>query len=160
MAGVLQRDPRFQMAVLVDAHPPDRSGAGWTTDQATAWRIGTEEDDGLVLFVFQEQWKARLEVGYGLEADLPDVLVRRLLDHRLAPRFAVGDFEGGIDALVDGIGEALGGEAARARLWTELGGEPQPGPFVSLLAVYAEGWARTPRTLRATWRAYLEGGPT
>jgi uncharacterized membrane protein YgcG len=158
MAGAFQRDPRFQMAVFVEAAPTEGRRSGWTTAQASAWRIGSARGDGIVMFVFPDARVARIEVGYALEADLPDVLVRRMLDGLVAPRFAAGDFEGGIDAFHAAVGEALGGEAERHRLLAELGGEPAPNAIASLLAVYAEGWTRAPRTLAAGWRAYLEGG--
>lgn len=139
MAGAFLRDPRFPMAVLVDAAPADGSRSGWTTAQASAWRIGSERDDGIVLFVFPDVRVVLVEVGYALEADLPDVLVRRMLDRLVAPRFAAGDLEVGIDAFHAAVGEALGGEAERHRLWAELGEEPVPNGIAWPLAIYAEG---------------------
>ena len=154
----LMGDPRYQMVVLVDERPPEGRLADWTTERATAWRIGAREDNGIALFLFREARVARVEVGYGLEDRLPDALVRRLLEDRLAPRLAGGDYQGGIDAFIGSVGAALGGDAELRKLWLELGGRPRQGTFAMLQDTYAEGIERGPRMVEATWRAYIEGG--
>jgi uncharacterized membrane protein YgcG len=159
-AGALMRDPRYQMVVYVDSTPPDGRLSGWTSDRATAWKIGAQEDNGIALFVFRDARVARAEIGYGLEGRLPDVMVRRLLEDRLAPRFAAGDFEGGFDAFINSVGEALGGDEAMHKLWSELGGKPRQSTPAMLLDTYSEGIERAPRMIAATWRTYIEGGPT
>lgn len=88
------------------------------------------------------------------DPSLPDVLVHRLLEDRLAPRFAAGDCEGGFDAFIKSVGEAL------HKLRLELGGRPPKGTYAMLLDTHAEGIERAPRMARATWRADIEGGPT
>jgi len=159
-AGVLLRDPRFQMVVYIDAAPPDGGLSGWTSERASAWKVGEQQDNGIALFVFRDARVARAEVGYGLEDRLPDALVRRLLEDRLAPRFAAGDFEGGFDAFIKSIGEALGGDEAMHKLWLELGGKPRKSTSAMLLDTWSEGIERAPRMIAATWRTYIEGGPT
>ena len=158
--GALMRDPRYQMVVYVDATPPDSRLSGWTSERATAWKIGEQEDNGIALFVFRDARIARAEIGYGLEDRLPDALVRRLLEERLAPRFVAGDFEGGFDAFIKSVGEALGGDEATHKLWLELGGKPRKSTTAMLLDTYSEGIERAPRMIAATWRNYIEGGPT
>jgi uncharacterized membrane protein YgcG len=157
-AGMLLREARYQMVVYADASPPDGALSRWTSNKATAWRVGEQNDNGIALFVFRDARIARAEVGYGLEGQLPDLLVRRLLEDRLAPRFAAGDYEGGFDAFIASLGEALGGDEALRTLWLELGGQPRKESM--LFDVYAEGIERAPRMIRATWRTYIEGGPT
>lgn len=160
MAGVLLREVRYQMVVYADAGAPDGSLAAWTSDKATTWKVGAQEDNGIALFVFRDARIARAEVGYGLEDRLPDALVRRLLEDRLAPRFAAGDFEGGFDAFIQGVGEALGGDDVLHKLWLELGGTPRKTSIAMLLDTYSEGIERAPRMIEATWRTYIEGSPT
>jgi uncharacterized membrane protein YgcG len=158
-AGMLLREQRYQMVVYADPSLPDGALSRWTAGKATAWRVGEQSDNGIALFVFRDARIARAEVGYGLEGRLPDLLVRRLLEDRLAPRFAAGDYEGGFDAFIKSVGEALGGDEAVRELWLELGGRPGKGTYAMLLDTYAEGIERAPRMVRATWRAYIEGGP-
>jgi uncharacterized membrane protein YgcG len=156
-AGMLLREPRYQMVVYVDASLPPEPLSTWSIAQATAWRVGEQQDNGIALFIFRDARIARVVVGYALEDRLPDALVRRLLEDRLAPRFAAGDFEGGFDALIKGIDGALGGDEALGKLWLELGGKPRQSTADMLLALYTEGAERAPRLAASAWRTYLEG---
>lgn len=160
MSGVLLNEPRYQMVVYVDARPPEGNLAAWASQTATDWRVGAQADNGIALFVFHEAHIARAEVGYGIEGQLPDALVRRLLEERLAPHFTLGDYEGGFDAFTKGIGEALGGDSALHALWLELGGRSRPSTTRMMLDTVSEGIERAPRMIRATWRTYIEGHAT
>jgi uncharacterized protein len=82
---------------------------------AEAWKLGREEhDDGVLLLIAKDDRKLRIEVGYGLEAQLTDLLSQRILDEKVVPRFKEGDFAAGVDdgvtailAVIDGGAEAL-----------------------------------------------------
>ncbi|MEO8054739.1 MAG: TPM domain-containing protein [Acidobacteriota bacterium] len=83
----------------------------YTVACAQAWKAGqTQRKNGMILFVFPESRKVRLEVGYGLEGAMPDALSRRVLDEQVLPRFRTGDYEGGISAGVEGAIAATKGE--------------------------------------------------
>ena len=43
----------------------------------------------------------RIEVGYGLEGAVPDVLANRIIEQVIVPRFRSGDFFGGLSEAVD-----------------------------------------------------------
>jgi uncharacterized membrane protein YgcG len=60
-------------------------------------------DTGAVLFVFMKERVARLEVGYGLEAALPDADAHRILETHLAPAFAQNAWFDGIDATLKAV---------------------------------------------------------
>jgi uncharacterized protein len=76
-----------------------------------AWGIGQEgKDNGVLLIVAPIDHKVRIEVGYGLEGDLPDVIGANIIQTKILPRFREGDFDGGVTAGVDAIVAALGGE--------------------------------------------------
>jgi uncharacterized protein len=67
--------------------------------QATfdAWKPGTKgQDKGLLMLVAVEDRKVRLQPGYGLEGDLPDGKVGRILDEQVLPHFKAGDWLSGI----------------------------------------------------------------
>lgn len=75
------------------------------------WRPGKKDvHNGILLAIFLEERRARIEVGYGLEARLTDALSRRILEQELAPRFRRGDYAGGIEAACDAIIAATRGE--------------------------------------------------
>ncbi len=61
-----------------------------------AWGIGEKKkDDGVLFLLAVEDRHARIEVGYGLEAILPDAKTGRILDAAL-PYFRAGDYDGGV----------------------------------------------------------------
>lgn len=78
---------------------------------AETWGLGrAEQDDGVLLFIARDDRKMRIEVGYGLEADLTDAESGRILRNILTPSFRAGDFDGGIERGIDAIIGTLDGE--------------------------------------------------
>ncbi len=75
------------------------------------WKIGQKgKDNGALLLIAKADKKIRIEVGYGLEGRLTDLLAGRIIDNEISPRFKQGDFDGGIVAGTVGIAEAVRGE--------------------------------------------------
>lgn len=69
-----------------------------------AWKVGQGKyDNGLVLFVFEQEQKTRIEVGYGLEGTITDAFSSRVLREIIAPRFTQRDYAGGLNAAADAI---------------------------------------------------------
>ena len=68
------------------------------------WKVGQKKyDNGLVLFVFVQEKKIRIEVGYGLEGSVTDAVSSRVIREFIAPRFQQGDWAGGLNAGADAI---------------------------------------------------------
>lgn len=64
---------------------------------AEAWRLGTKgRDNGLLVTVAVQDRRFRIEVGGGLEGEIPDVLARRIGDQLLRPAFQAGRFGDGL----------------------------------------------------------------
>ena len=83
----------------------------YTVRVARSWQAGQKgKNNGAVLFVFIQDHKMFLEVGYGLEGVLPDALCKRIIDEQITPRFKAGDFDGGLTAGVQAILAAIKGE--------------------------------------------------
>ncbi len=104
-----------QIAVLVvdsTGDEPIEQFAFRVAEQAQLGRKGI--DDGALLVVAKADRRARIEVGYGLEGAIPDVIAKRLIEEVLVPRFRAGDFAGGLDAATDGLMRAARGEAMPA----------------------------------------------
>jgi uncharacterized protein len=75
------------------------------------WGVGQKDKkNGVALFVFVDDRKMRIEVGYGLEGALPDVIAHRIQEDEILPRFRTSDYAGGIEAGVNGIIAATKGE--------------------------------------------------
>ncbi|MDY0189716.1 MAG: TPM domain-containing protein [Desulfuromonas sp.] len=78
---------------------------------ATQWQLGQrDKDNGALLLIAQQERKIRIEVGYGLEGKLTDLLAGRIIDNEITPRFKQGNFTDGIVAGVLSITEAVRGE--------------------------------------------------
>ncbi len=89
----------------------DSDVADYTVRVARAWQVGQKDkNNGAVLFVFVQDHKLYLQVGYGLEGVLPDALGKRIIDEQITPRFKAGDFDGGLTAGVQSILAATKGE--------------------------------------------------
>ena len=98
--------------VIVAIFPslPDPDMQGFTVRTAHAWGVGRKgHDDGVVLFVFAADRKMRIEVGYGLEGEIPDVIAKRILDDVITPRLRAGDKDGALEAGVEALIAAAGG---------------------------------------------------
>ncbi len=85
----------------------------WTVGAFAAWKVGRKElDDGLVLFIFSTDQKVRIEVGYGLEGQVPDIAASRIIQESMLPRLKSGDADGAVNEGVDRILKLVGGDAA------------------------------------------------
>ena len=103
--------------ILVAVFPrmqSDSSIEDYTVRVARSWDVGQKgKNNGAVLFVFVENRKAYIQVGYGLEGALPDVIAKRIIENELTPRFRNGDYDGGLRAGVAAIIAAVKGEVQR-----------------------------------------------
>lgn len=99
------------LVVIFPKMQSDSSIEDYTVRVARTWKVGQKDkNNGAVLFVFVQDHKMFLEVGYGLEGVLPDALCKRIIDEQISPRFKAGDFDGGLTAGVQAILAATKGE--------------------------------------------------
>ncbi|MFI5335509.1 MAG: TPM domain-containing protein, partial [Opitutales bacterium] len=93
--------------LLVAIYPrmeSDSSVEDYTVRVAQAWRAGQKgRNNGAVLFAFMQEHKLYLQVGYGLEAVLPDVTAKRIIEDEIVPRFRARDMDGGMSAAVEAM---------------------------------------------------------
>jgi uncharacterized protein len=107
-----ERETSNQILVWIDRKIPENfTLEDFTVRAAQKWKAGQEKaDNGAILFVFTEDRKLRIEVGYGLEGVLPDITANRIIQNEILPRFRSDDYPGGIEAGVDAIIAATKGE--------------------------------------------------
>lgn len=85
----------------------------WTVRAFARWKVGRKGlDDGLVLFIFPQDRTIRIEVGYGLEQKVPDVMASRVIRERIEPLLRAGDPDRAVTSGVDQILQLIGGETA------------------------------------------------
>ena len=111
LTAKLERLEKQSQRQLVVATIPDLQGyeiADYGYRLGDHWGIGDKgRDDGVILIVAPKDRKVRIEVGYGLEGILPDILAGRIIRNAIIPRFKADDYPGGISAGVDEITKLL-----------------------------------------------------
>jgi uncharacterized protein len=89
----------------------DSSIEDFTQRIAQAWGAGKKDQkNGAVLFVFIEDRKMYIQVGYGLEGTLPDATAFDITERHIKPHFKNNDYEGGLATGIDLICKAIRGE--------------------------------------------------
>jgi uncharacterized protein len=100
-----------QIAVLIVPTTQPEDIAQYSIRVADAWKIGREkQDDGVIIIVAKDDRKMRIEVGYGLEGAIPDLVAKRVVSEVMSPHFKQGDFYGGLNAATDTIAKLINGE--------------------------------------------------
>src|SRR5215471_7787076 len=85
--------------------------AAYTQRVAESWGVGQKDKrNGVVLFVFVENRKMIIQVGYGLEGALPDVTAFNITEYVMKPQFVAGNYEAGLRAGIDSILNTIRGE--------------------------------------------------
>ena len=126
------------------------------------WAIGQKEvDNGAILLVAPNEKKVRIEVGYGAEGYLTDIVSGRIIRNDILPRFRNGDMAGGIvagaDAIVDimSLPPAEAAERAAAAAQQEKArAEEGPGVLPVLFIMILFFFILASVAKRASGRAY------
>ena len=111
------RDTSNQVVVTVFSKmQSDDDIAAYTQRVAESWGVGQKDKrNGVVLFVFVEDRKIIIQVGYGLEGALPDVAAFNITEYQMKPKFAAGNYEAGLRIGIDSILKAVRGEYAASK---------------------------------------------
>jgi uncharacterized protein len=104
-----------QVAVLIVQSTAPQTIEEYSIRVAEAWKIGRKKiDDGAILVVALGDRALRIEVGYGLEGALSDLVSKRIVEDIVKPHFRDGDVPGGVEAGVDAMLRVIDGEALPA----------------------------------------------
>jgi uncharacterized protein len=108
----LERDSASnQIAVLLISSLEGGALEEYSLRVAEKWQVGQKgKDNGVLLLISINDRKMRIETGYGLEGALTDAIASRIIRNEIAPRFRTGDYDGGVQAGVMAIREAIRGE--------------------------------------------------
>ena len=95
--------------------------ADWTMGlvsrkDAKEWHIGKKgADNGLAVVIAPKERKTRIEVGYGLEGEITDLVAGRIISNQMAPAFKKGEMAKGINNALQDITQKLGYSSAKER---------------------------------------------
>jgi len=100
-----------QIAVLTVPSLQGESIEDFSIRVAEAWKIGQKDlDNGAILLIAKKERKIRIEVGYGLEGRLTDLVAGRIIRQVITPAFQTGDFDKGVINGVNAMMETVTGE--------------------------------------------------
>ena len=107
-----ERQTSSQIVAVVSRFLPE----GTTLDDYAqslyhAWKIGTKKNsNGVLILIFTQDRKIRIQPGYGLEGALPDALCSRIIRETMTPAFRAGNYGAGLSAGITAVMQATKGE--------------------------------------------------
>jgi len=100
-----------QLQVLIIPQLDDETIESFSIKVVDKWQLGSaKKDDGVLLLIAIEDRLMRIEVGQGLEGDLPDALAGRIIQQGIRPYFKNNQISTGIYVGLGLIAESLGGK--------------------------------------------------
>lgn len=75
------------------------------------WKIWEgDKDNGVLVLIAPNEREIRIEVGYGLEGAIPDIMAGRIIREILSPSFRKGDYYSGLDRATSAMIQLASGE--------------------------------------------------
>ena len=127
----LQDDTTAQLLVYIDKKlPANTTIEDVAVKSFRSWGVGQKDkNNGIALFVFVDDRKMRLEVGYGMEGRIPDLVAKRVLDTMLKPAFKQQKYGDGINVAVAELQRLVRAESGIKTESAAGSKESQRGPF-------------------------------
>jgi uncharacterized protein len=103
--GELEKTDSTQIVILAIPSLEGDSLEGFSLKVAEKWGIGQQgKDNGALLVIARDDRKLRIEVGYGLEGTLTDLVAGQIIRNIITPQFRQGSFNQGV---IDGTGAMI-----------------------------------------------------
>ncbi|NNK96005.1 MAG: TPM domain-containing protein [Desulfobacterales bacterium] len=103
--GELEKTDSTQIVILTIPALAGDSLEGFSLKVAEKWGIGQQDkDNGALLVIARDDRKLRIEVGYGLEGTLTDLVAGQIIRNIITPQFRQGSFNQGV---IDGTGAMI-----------------------------------------------------
>lgn len=97
VASSLKAGGNIELAVVTVPSIQGMAIEDYSIGLAEAWGVGTRSEDlGIILLLAVQERQVRIEVGYGLEGDIPDGLAGDILDTHVIPEFRRGNWGQGL----------------------------------------------------------------
>lgn len=123
-----ESETKHQLIVYIGKTTGDAPIEDWAVRAFEKWKVGRKGiDDGLVLFIMADDRKLRIEVGYGLEGQVPDVTAFRIINEVIVPKIRGGDPSGAVVSGMDAVIRVIGGEALPAERPANQRRQSSPG---------------------------------
>ena len=110
-----ERDTSNQVLVYIDHKlPADTTIEQLGSEAMHQWGVGQKgKDNGAILFLFIDDRKMRIEVGYGLEPVLTDAKSREITSTIIKPLLKANDYNGAVEQGTDAMLAVARGETSK-----------------------------------------------
>jgi uncharacterized protein len=126
---------------------------------AQQWRVGQKSlDNGVILLVFVQERRVRLEVGYGLEPIVTDAVAAQIIRESIAPRFREQRYAVGLEAAVEAVYARIETRGVPPAPRHALGVSPWTLGLLAIFGVIGLMLAREASGGRARRHGYTAGG--
>jgi uncharacterized protein len=100
-----------QIAVVIIPSLEGTDIAQYATELGAKWGIGVKgKDNGVLLIISKTEHKIFIATGRGVEANLPDIIAKQIVDRIIKPEFKAGHYYAGINAATDEMIARLSGQ--------------------------------------------------
>jgi len=122
--GLLSPQELQSLSLEISAYPPKIQLQIWILSKLDGepieslsiratdkWKLGTKKEDrGALILIAKDDRAVRIEVGQGLEGDIPDALAGRIIDQVIVPAFRAGRFDDGLRLAARNLYSRAGGD--------------------------------------------------
>jgi uncharacterized protein len=85
--------------------------AQYATELGAKWGVGHKaKDNGVLMLISKGDHKMFIATGRGVEADLPDIFIKQIIDHVMKPQFKAEKYYSGINDALDAMISKLSGQ--------------------------------------------------
>ncbi|HDR9771772.1 TPA: TPM domain-containing protein [Burkholderia cepacia ATCC 25416] len=123
--AALEQRLGVQVAILLVGSTGQSTIEQFATTVFDQWKLGKAEvNNGLLLVAALNDHTVRIEVGYGLEGTIPDIVAGRIIRERIVPAFRENRIEAGISDALDALTHEM--------MPADVAAPEQPAPATAL----------------------------
>lgn len=86
---------------------------------ARKWKVGSSKNNGILILIAYQERTARIEVGYGLEGAVPDLVAKGIIETDIVPAFREAKYADGLTSALQSLQKHIGGEYTADRYATD-----------------------------------------
>ena len=129
-----QQATGHQLIVYITPTTGDTPIEDWAVRAFAKWKVGRKGlDDGLALFIMPQDRRIRIEVGYGLEALIPDAIASRVINEVMVPRIQAGQRDEAVTAAIDSLTRVIDRQSGALPAETQ---PPESTPLSGLRSIF------------------------
>jgi uncharacterized protein len=135
--AAFERETSNQVIFWIDRRVPEGTTLEEFANRCVhEWGVGQKgASNGVAFFLFTDERRMRMEVGYGLEGAIPDARAHRIDSEIIAPLLKAGDVGAALDAGADAIFAAVRGEPYKGTGKTAAETRRRGSPYLILLPI-------------------------